>query len=269
MVVLRIEFGKVDTTWEKYGLVEARIDYNDKPSPYKAIIKDGKLVAILGADYRLIPNEVVVDVGNKVAEEVGAKPFKVRYARTNYLLNKAETRVYANYILPRGFDIEGKDRVYVGFSLNNSIDGTMAFGASGFTFRSVCANGVFMGYKEIAHFYRKHTKKFEVDFEAVKEAVLKVLEQTRKAIDAYRKMVRVELNEEIAEAIAKSALPRKLLPDYIETEKDKLVRFDTSKTLWDVYNSITEKLWHDARMDIDTKYRYYQVLHSVIPVVKA
>jgi len=265
---MKIEFGKVDETWSKYGLAEARINYNDKPSPYKAIIKDGKLVAILGKDYHLIPNEVVAEIGNKVAEEVGAKPFKVRYARTNYLLNKAETRVYANYILPRPFDIEGRDKVYVGFSLTNSIDGTMAFGASGFTFRSVCSNGVFMGYKEIAHFYRKHTKRFEVDYEAIKAVVVKVLEQTRKAIDAYRKMVRIELNEEIAEAIAKSTLPRKLLPDYIETEKDKLVRFDPSKSLWDVYNDVTAKLWHDTRMDIDTKYRHYQVLHSIIPVIR-
>ncbi len=264
---MRIEFGKVDETWSKYGLAEARINYNDKPSPYKAIIKDGSLVAILGADYHLIPNEVVAEIGNKVAEEVGAKPFKVRYARTNYLLNKAETRVYANYILPRGFDIEGKDRVYVGFSLTNSIDGSMAFGASGFTFRSVCSNGVFMGYKEIAHFYRKHTKKFEANFDAIKDVVSKVLAQTRKSIDAYRKMVRIELNEEIAEAIVKSTLPKKLLPDYIETEKDKLVRFDPTKTVWDVYNSVTEKLWHDAKMDIDTKYRYCQVLHSIIPVI--
>lgn len=239
MSALRIEFGKIDETWAKYGLVEAQILYNGKPSQYKGIIKDGKLVAILGAAFKLVPNEEVVRIGDQVAGEVGAKPFKVRYARTNYLLNKAKTRVYAQYIMPRGFDIDGKDRVYVGFSLQNGIDGSLAFGASGFTFRSVCENGVFMGYRQIARFYRKHTKGFEIDFDSVKKAVENVLEETRSAIKAYRKLVRMELNEEIAEAIAKSKLPRKVLPDYIETEKDKLVRWDSSKTLWTVYNDIT------------------------------
>jgi hypothetical protein len=119
---MKIEFGKIDEEWQKYNLVQARILYNDKPSPYKAIIKDGKLVAILGADYKLIPNEEVVRIGDQVASEVGAKPFKVRYARNNYILNKTETRVYAQYIMPRGFDIDGKDKVFVGFSLQNGIE---------------------------------------------------------------------------------------------------------------------------------------------------
>jgi hypothetical protein len=264
---LEIRFGKIDEEWQKYNLVQARILYNDKPSPYKAIIKDGKLVSILGADYKLIPNEEVVRIGDQVASEVGAKPFRVRYARNNYILNKAETRVYAQYIMPRGFDIDGKDRVFVGFSLQNGIDGSLAFGASGFTFRSVCSNGVFMGYKEIARFYRKHTKALEVDMESIKMAVEKVLEETRDAVKAYRKLVRLELNEEIAEAIAKSKLPRKVLPDYIETEKDKLVRWDSSKDLWTVYNDISAAIWHSA-IDVDTKVRHFNILHAVIPVIR-
>jgi len=157
VVVLRIEFGKVDTTWEKYGLVEARINYNDKPSPYKAIIKDGKLVAILGKDYVLVPNEEIVSLSREVAEEVGAKPFRVRYARSNCIYNKAETKVYANYIMPRPFDIEGRDKVNIGFSFHNSIDGSSAFSVVGFSFRRACESGVVYGYDELTRFMYKHT----------------------------------------------------------------------------------------------------------------
>jgi hypothetical protein len=124
-----------------------------------------------------------------------------------------------------------------------------------------------MGYKEIARFYRKHTKALEVDMESIKTAVEKVLEETRDAVKAYRKLVQLELNEEIAEAIAKSKLPRKVLPDYIETEKDKLVRWDSSKDLWTVYNDISAAIWHSA-IDVDTKVRHFNILHTVIPVIR-
>jgi len=265
---MNVQFGKADTTWEKYGLIQAPILYNGKPSGYKAIIKDKSLVAILGLEYKLIPNEEVVKAGNQVAEEVGAKPFKVRYARTNYILNKAETRVYAQYILPRGFDIDGRDRVYIGFSLMNGIDGSLAFSASGFIFRSACENGVFVGYREIAHFYRKHTKKLEINLESVRFAVEKVISETKEAIESYRKMIRMELNEEIAEKIAKSRLPRKVLPDFIKVEGETLKSFDPSKSVWDVYNSLTEKIWHDLKMDIDRKRQLYNEVHKIMPVIR-
>jgi hypothetical protein len=265
---MNVQFGKVDTTWEKYGLVQAPILYNGKPSGYKAIIKNKNLVAILGMEYKLIPNEEVVKAGDQVAEEVGAKPFKVRYARTNYILNKTETRVYAQYILSRGFDIEGRDRVYIGFSLMNGIDGSLAFSASGFTFRSICQNGVFVGYREIAHFYRKHTKGLEINLDSVKFAVEKVIDETKDAVNAYRKLTRLEMNEEIAERIAKSSLPRKVLPDYIKVEGETLKSFDPSKSVWDAYNHITEKIWHDVKMDIDRKRQLFNEVHKIIPVIR-
>lgn len=124
-----------------------------------------------------------------------------------------------------------------------------------------------MGYKQITSFYRKHTKRFEINFDRVLEIVNNVIQQVENSIKVYAKLVQLELNEEIAEQIAKSPLPRKLLPDYIETEKDKLVRFDPSKTLWDVYNDITASIWHNTKTDIETKRHQFDMLHAVIKVI--
>lgn len=261
--------GKVDSTWEKYQLYQAPLEYKDRPTKYKAIIYKGHLVAILGANYKLLPNEEAIKLANQIAENVGAVPFKANNLfRDNVFFNKHRTRVYVKYILPdEVYDINGRDTCRLGFSITNSIDGGLAFGVTGFTFREMCSNGVILGYKALTRFYRKHTARFMIDSDKILVVVSDVLEQTRKVLRNYAKMVTIELNEEIAEQIAKSTLPRKLLPDYIETERDKLIRFDASKTLWDVYNDLTANIWHNVKTDIDTKKNQFDILHQIIKVI--
>lgn len=265
---LSFDLNKIDKTWEQYSLYQVPITYQDKPTKYKAIIYHGRLVAIMGRSYKLLPNEEAIKIANQVAERVDAEKFEGNNLyRDNLFYNKKRTVVHATYLLKGHYEIDGRDTVRVGFSIANSIDGTLGFGCEGFTFRRACSNGVLMGYKQITSFYRKHTKRFEVNFDKVLEIVNNVIQQVENSIKVYAKLVQLELNEEIAEQIAKSPLPRKLLPDYIETEKDKLVRFDPSKTLWDVYNDITASIWHNTKADIETKRHQFDMLHAVIKVI--
>jgi len=264
---MEISFGKVDGTWRCYNILQMPLLYNRRRTGYKAIIKNGKFVSVVGQDYKLLPNEEAMKIADSVAVEVGAKPFKVRRGR-HWLDNRLHTRIYLTYVFPRGFDIDGRDKVNVGFSVRNGIDGGLAFSASGFTFRRVCSNGVFYGYKELTRIYRKHTKGFEVDKEAVVRQIKDVLDETRKLIKWYRQLVRMELNEEIAEAIAKSKVPRKLLPEYITIDKKthELMWFDQTKSMWDLYNDVTAKIWHDVAMSVETKNRNFDLLHQIIRV---
>jgi len=264
---MELSFGKTDKTWSKYKLLQAPLHFDGKPTRYKTIVKNGKLVAVVGRDYKVLPNEEAVKIADAVAGELGARPFKLRYKRSNCIYNRVKTRVYAQYLMPGSYDVAGRDRVRIGFSMANGIDGGLAFSALGFTFRKVCENGVFVGYKELARFYRKHTKGLEVDLAMIRKVVEGVVAETKRAIGVYRKLVTLELNEEIAEKIAKSRIPRKLLPDYIEIQKGKLVGFDSTKTLWDVYNSVTAAIWHNVKADIETKRNAFNQLHAIIPAV--
>ena len=264
-----LKFGKIDKTWEKYKLYQVHLNFNNRPTKYKAIIKNNQLVAILGKSYKLLPNEEAIKMANEIASSIGAVPFKQdNLFRDNLFFNKKQTRVYIKYIIPNEkYEIDGKDVCQLGFSITNGIDGGLAFGVTGFTFREICSNGVMLGYKALTRYYRKHTARFEINIDKIKKTLEDVLNQTRKVLKNYAKLVTIELNEEIAQAIAKSKLPRKLLPDYIETEKDKLVRFDASKTLWDVYNDLTANIWHNMKTDIDTKKTQFDVLHQIIKVI--
>jgi len=266
------DVGKIDETWKEYNITEAYLKYNDKQTPYKAILKNGRLVAILGRGYQVLPNEVVKQVADEIASRLNAEPLleKTRLPTEwgNAYFSKDSWKVYLVYTIPEWHEIDGRDRCKIGFAFRNSIDGTLAFSVTGFTYREMCSNGVFMGYRELARFYHKHTKGLKVDMDNIMKATMKVIEAMERVLEAYRKMVELQLNEEIAESIAKSTLPRKLIPPYIKLEGTELVWFDESKTVWDAYNDITARIWHNTRQDITTKNRMYDELHKVLkPVV--
>jgi len=265
---MEIKVGKLDESCKEYGIVQAQLLYQGEPSGYKAIIKDSALVAIVSTGYKTLPNDIAIEVANSVAKEIGAKPFKCKYwGGKHVIFNKAGTRVYVTFVMPEKFKITSKDSCYIGFTVQNSIDGTLAFSASGFTYRELCSNGVMLGYRKLAYYYHKHTKGFDVQRELVKEAIRSVINDLYETINNYVGLTKLKLNREIAEQIAKARfISRKFLPDYIEVEKGKLVSFDPNVTQWQVYNDLTEAIWHNTRTNIDSKRAQFNILHRIFRV---
>jgi len=265
---MEIKIGRLDESCKEYGIVQAQLLYQGKPSGYKAIIKDGALVAIVSTEYKTLPNDIAIEVANSVAKEIGAEPFKCKYWGGKHIaFNKTGTRMYATFIVPKGLRITPKDSCHVGFTVQNSIDGTLAFSASGFTYRELCSNGVMFGYRKLAYYYHKHTKGLDVQRMGVKAAIQDVINDMYEVVNNYVKLTKLKLNREIAKQIAGARfISRKFLPDYIEVEKGKLVSFDSNVTQWQVYNDLTEAIWHNTRTNIDSKRAQFNILHRIIRV---
>ena len=255
-----ISLGTVDKTFDQYKLYQAPVKFMGKETRYKAIIKDNQLVAIVGKKYKLLPNEVVVEVAKEIAEKVGAVPFE----RQNVMYNKRSTRVFVSYILPDREDVIGNDKVHPGFTIQNSIDATLAFSCSGFTYRTICRNGVMIGFRRLNTFYRKHTNGLEIEKDKIQKMIENVLLDVDKVLRAYAIMAQEKLTEEIAKNIAKLSKP--IRPEYIKVKKGELVEFDKTKTLWDVYNDITRAIWHHTKFDIDGKVGRFDLIHKLIPL---
>jgi hypothetical protein len=234
----------------------------NQPTKYKAIIRDNHLVAIVGKDYKLLPNEVVADVAKDIAKRLGAVPFEEK----NILYNKRATRIFATYITPNREDVIGNDKVHPGFTLQNSIDGSLAFSCSGFTYRTVCKNGVMVGFKKLSQFYRRHTQGLEVEVENIQKITENVVKNMDEVLKQYSIMAQTKLNEEIAKNIAK--LSKAMVPEYIKVKKHQLIEFDQNKTVWDVYNDITAAIWHNQKYDVDGKFGRFDLLHKLIQLPK-
>jgi hypothetical protein len=281
-----LSFGEADKEWEKYNLFQYPLAYSGFGNPqqlkdYKAIVQDGRLVAVTGSEYKLLPNEEAVEISDDVAKLVGAVPFdKFKGAwfvkmNTHVVFNKDKTRIHALYAFDEPVDMGSGDMIQLGFSVHNGIDGGRAFGAGGFTFRHACANMALMGWKgrsmefdmrkTLAWVYHRHTAGLEVERPQLQKTIMAVIEQTREVIGTYKRWQAEELNREIAENLVK-ALPKKYLPGYIETTEGKLKQLLGTPKLYDLYNDITYKITHQSKSDLERKEELYGKLHAALLV---
>lgn len=262
-----LAFGAVDRSLENFGIQTAPLVYNGEDSRFKAIMKDGKMVAVLGSDYQVLPNQTAMAAARTVAKAVEAEPFKPKWASSHNVFSESGTRLFAMYVMKDSHTIIGGEKISTGFTIQNGIDGTLAFSCSGFTFRHMCSNGSMIGYHKLEQFYRKHTSGFAVNAEAIEVAVRQVLAQMEVTLDNYVKLDKIKLNQRVAKEIAENRLiSRKVIPSYIETKKNKLVDFDDTVTQWQVYNDITKEIWHNPTTGIDSKRVQFKILHNIIRV---
>jgi len=252
-----------------YDVEEAEVWFRDEKTRYKAILREGELVAIVSKRYKLLPNELVLEVAREVAEEVNAVQLKKR----GLLFNKEQTRMYANFVILEPIKVEDNDLVYPGFTITNSIDASLAFTSVGFTFRSLCENGVFLGYSKLIAFHRRHTSRFDIDKVALKRIILSTIEYSKETIKLYKKMTDIMLNEEIAKSLAEH-LPAYMLKDYMkiktkivdgQREREiKILNYDVS--LWNIYNVLTARIWRQNNPD-KVKCLCNRLHKAVIPYV--
>jgi len=111
-----------------------------------------KYLADVSSRYALIPNEVMADIADRLAQAVGA---------TLQEDSSDEKRLYRRYIL------EGQNcgptrelevgELLPGFSIFNSIDGSVAAGVEPFLYRVTCENGQMIPMKTAMKLKARHT----------------------------------------------------------------------------------------------------------------
>lgn len=257
-----IEIGRINSKWNRdYGIETGELRYDGKPTDYRVLTKDGEFVAVVGKYYKILPNEVALELARSSADELGFEELTTH-------TNDRGTRVTAMFTYPEEIEITEGDTANVGFTIVNSIDRSTSFGVEGFTYRGICGNGVIMGKKEIALSARKHTTGLKVDPKSITKRIETVLVTVRDVINAYQRLAKVKLNEEIADRIAESRLPQKVLPPYIEVEKGELQSLDINLSQWQAYNDISANIWHNTKTKLQSKRMHFQQLHKAFQIAK-
>ena len=299
-----LEFEGFDDRFIDYGLRSAPLTYKGRKIPYKAILKrigdKDEVVAILGRNYTIVPNAMVLEAARQIARRYNVavddqylreavekmleiKPKDLREFRKKYwpmVVEKLKSsqltvdwdgfygsRIYISMIIPEPIKW-GDETLFPGVQIRNSEDGTMGFGVDAMTFRVLCANGVIVpGRKLPVKAFFKHTKQLEgADLRKILEIIDKVLDYSRAIIEGYEYLRMVETADEIVEELGKR-LPKRYLPEYIKVEKQQAKLISTEPpTLWDLYNDITRLIWHSAETNMMSKRYLYDQLHKVITV---
>jgi hypothetical protein len=267
----KISFGTADDAWKQHGLQELPVRYNGGKTPFKAITRHGEFVTILGRGYYLFPNEEAFKLATQAADLVGLKPFapkgldgtKRLRQQGNVFYNREQTLMHAWYAPPKTYDVEG-EQMHIGCDVVNSIDGSTSFGCSVFTYRGICANGVIFGYRELAGFKRMHTKGMENILGNLKTRMVSVMDTALATLERYQELAENPVTTALVEKIRKSRLPKKVLPDYLQP--DAAEEAALGFTEWQLYNDITQEIWHNAKTGLRTKTFQFATLHRALKV---
>lgn len=247
------------------------INPSGDPVGKKAILKDGNVVAIVGMNHKLIPNEVLQGYVEEVVKELGAVLFEERRTPTQYL---------ASYYLPEEEKVPGpRGELRLGFTVANSIDGSIAMKVMGFTFRSICENGAIYGLRDVTQYFRLHTAGFLQEFldggvAMIRDAIVEVLNSMEDVMRVMEEWPRITVNSpegrKLLGKIRKSHLPYSLRPKYALPEDHPQVEVPGDDvTVWDLYNDITAAITREAE-DVRpaSVLDYYSSLHKALLVVE-
>lgn len=291
-------------TWPEYGLELVPINLNDEDTGRRLLLRNGEFIADVSEKYHILPNERAVEAGEAVARDLGAVPFEEFDGdwyvplHDHVFQDHERRRVHALWAWDDPVDIGDGDDIQFGFSIHNSIDKSLAFQVSLWTFRHACANMVFMGHEGrgmgfddrdvIVHDSRAHTKNLDVEIEPLKATVKNILLMSEDVTETYRRWHEQLIEPEEVLGLL-DRFPAKDLPGWIrdagtEIESERAAaeatdegfspqrraeiaeaHIPTAKTTWEVYNDLTESIWHDEDTGDRTKKRKMKDVHRVMP----
>jgi len=279
-MINEIKSGTSDQKWLEYGIDQIPIYLNKEDTDKRVLAKNGKFVAVVGKHYRVLPNELALSLADESAKLSNLTPATgildhamghggmEWFGDTKHAI-KNKWKLHAFYDTGREITV-GDTGVKVGVAVHNSIDGSTGFNVGIFTFRFICSNAVFVGFKgssfqgqTLDYLYGRHTVGLGNLINQLQEKMVGIMDKAHFIVDAYEQMDRVKASEELVKKIRASRISDKILPDYMKTEE--LVLNDLSE--WEVYNDLTEAIWHSKQINIDTKITYFDQLHRVMPLV--
>jgi len=236
MSSLRVEFNVIETIERPYGYQEKIIQYRDNPSKYKAIIKDGDLVAILGKRYKLIPNEQVLDIVKEISEAMDLKLFYLTYQ-------------WRLYCFLRDHDI--------GVLIINSVDGTESLKCEALFFSNDTAI-LPSGY--VTNINRKHSR--ALDISELYDIVPRVLETSKEFKGWFENLSNYKVKDYVDSLKDMvSILPKKYREGCLE-----YVYFNSEYSIKDMYELIVRRIWSND-IDMRTKVHLYKTLNRIVAAI--
>lgn len=265
---------KADLTWMKYGYKKVPLEirsfdgkiWDDRKN--SGIFHNNLYRKLCGRGYIILPNEEVDVIVPKLLKtfsgEYGLELFKTHEA---YHGDAKYWEIRSN----KEFKIDGSfrdnDKVQLGFILRNSLACNVSFGMDVFTFCQICTNGAIrkggdLLSMKVKHYGKDSLKQMTTNLE---RRVRDIMEEGIELIKSYEKAARLKLRLEAAEMVAKR-VSAKYLPDYIQVEEGthKVTLKRSNKTFWELFNDVTDPVWHNKELSFLTKSEMTNHLHNVM-----
>ena len=140
---------------------------------------------------------------------------------------------------------ENNDVVYPQILLTNSHDGKNSFTFTAGLFRMICENGLVVSTQTFENMRIRH---MGYSFEELQQTIKQMLERLPLTVEAMNHLTQIELGQEQALEFAQKALQVRFKDEAenIQIDLEEMLRptrkEDETPSLWNVYNTIQEKL---------------------------
>lgn len=267
---------KTKDSFRKYGIKTYNIEANGKNwNKYQFIERKGEPIAILSSKYQVLPNELVIEKADHIAQRLDARPFVFddrqwfsKYeVHEHVMASKNLASMSALYVFKEDVDITGEgDYVHLGYSVGNAIDGSRSFSVAIFTFRKVCSNFMLHLHSEkmlkvvngeqitanlrlnqtqtLASVSKRHTKSLSTKM--VLPTIKAVIKSADCVVQRYRAMKKSELLEKQAAQVV-NYLPKRVYGElpYIDVNpENNKVTITQKVSQWKAFNDLTQALSH-------------------------
>jgi len=240
---LLVEFEVEKEVERDYGYIEKYLMFNGESTPYKAIVKDGELLAIVSRRYRLIENERIEEICKEIAEKNALK----------FFVDRTRTTIH---VFLDDFD-KG-----VGVVVQNSVDGSLSLRVDA-TVYAGRARAIFKIKSETTQVETKHFEKAEnlvKNLEKIIKVILEKAEDFKYFIKELEGIPATDYLDELE--VLNELLPKTYVEPVIKSIKyNTLIGIQPS--LKYVYERIVNNIWlSSAKMK--TKIQYYDKLNNLM-----
>jgi len=239
-----------DLRWQEYGIIEKHLSYNGRRTKFKGIVKSGNLVNLVSRRYTVIPNELLVEEIVPLIEHFGYEPID------SPAKSIPDVR-YMQYFIRPELEKVDNEGIKLGVLLRNSIDGSLSLGLEGFSYRTLCSNGVILGKESVYSFSKKHMGNVKDILSHLEEGMVLVNKTSLQILEKYKHMMRVKFEQEKYVKL-KEQLPKRDLVD--------VSRMINTGTDWDAFNEVTQNIWWNRRGNMMNQYGKMQVVNRVFGV---
>lgn len=225
---LLVEFVVERTDDIGYGIQAKYLKYHDQRLKYKAVVKGGRVVAIVTRRYKVIPNEKVLGILSKLMQADKAETTETRLVWVAKLDETFAVRVV------------------------NSIDGTLALSVSLLVFGVPLRRAVVERF-DVKQVYRRH-------FDRLNEAdiLVKSIEQIKQFVAEFgnqlREYLAIRVDDVVVQSFAQSKLPKKYLNG---------LNAYVGKPLGELVSSVTRKIW-SADLNPLVRQAYLEELAAIV-----
>jgi len=224
------------------------------------ISRDGKFICMVTERYKLIPNEIVLEIAENIATMTGAEKTDIYEEDGNIIIQ---------YLLD-AFELPGGTMARAGFYVTNSVGGGMSFRIKSFLMYE--DKIIYLGTL-VSGIVRKHTKNIDIDMKKIMDTATDAIARAVKFawnMDEWKNIsVKYGKGIGLLEKVRVSKLPNVYRPSYLLKPTKRVKESDIPDTpdeltLFGMYMDLIHTINHPptGRLSEKTKIDYFNMIHK-------